>query len=131
MSIPSSSSPSKSFQALVEECTLEEKYIRSFRMHFQLLDETKIHLPCYDEKACAFAHGHVCFYEVDFHCGLCFPIHSFIHELLDYFKIAPSQFVPNIWRTVLSVMSIWVFVHEGSMLKLNEFLHLYLLKPST
>ena len=95
VSIPSSSSPSKSFQALVEECTLEEKHMRSFRKHFQLPDETKIHLPRRDKKACAFAHGHVCFYEVDFLCGLCFPIHSFIHELLDYFKITLGQFVPN------------------------------------
>ena len=31
----------------------------------------------------------------------------------------------------MSIMLIWVSVHEGSMLKLNEFLHLYLLKPST
>ena len=26
-----------------------------------------------------------------------FPIHSFIHELLDYFKIALGQLVPNTW----------------------------------
>ena len=105
--------------------------MRSFRKRFQITDETKICLPRHGKKACAFTHGHMCFYEADFLCGLCFPIHLFIHELLDYFKIAPGQLVPNAWQTVLSVMSIWVYVHDGSMVKLNEFLYLYRLKPST
>ena len=58
-------------------------------------------LPCPGKKACAFAHGHVCFYEADFLCGLHFPIHPFIHELLDHLKIAYGQLVPNAWRMVI------------------------------
>ena len=69
--------------------------MKRFRRRFQFPFETKIRLPRQGEKACAFAHGHVCFYEADFLCGLCLPIRPFIHELLDNFKIAPSQLVPN------------------------------------
>ena len=32
---------------------------------------------------------------------------------------------------VVSIMLIWMSVHKGSMVSLNEFLYLYYLKPST
>ena len=69
--------------------------MKRFRRRFQFPSETKIRLPHQGEKASVFAHGHVCFYEADFLYGLCLPIHPFIHELLDNFKIAPGQLVPN------------------------------------
>ena len=62
--------------------------MKRFRRCFQFPSETKIRLPRQGEKACAFSHGHVCFYEANFLYGLCLPIHPFIHELLDNFKIA-------------------------------------------
>lgn len=100
MSKPSTSSSSKPFQALIEECILEEKHLKNLRKRFQFPTETKMYLPHPGEKACAFAHGHVC-YEADFRCGLHFPIHPFIHELLDHLKIAHGQLIPNVWRMVV------------------------------
>ena len=88
MSKPSTSSFYKPFQALIVECVLEGKHLKNFRKCFQLPAKTKIHLPHLGEKASAFAHDHVCFYEADFLCGLRFPMHPFIHKLLDHFKIA-------------------------------------------
>lgn len=90
MSKPFSSSSKKPFHALMENCVLEEKHMKRFRKLFQFLSERKVRLPHLDEKACAFAHGQACFYEATFLCGLQFPIHPYIHELLGHLKIAPG-----------------------------------------
>ena len=66
--------------------------MKIFRRRFQFPTEMKIRLPRQGKKACAFAHGHVCFYEANFLCCLIDP---FIHKLLDNFKITPVQLVPN------------------------------------
>ena len=131
MSKPPTSSLSKPFQALIKECVLEWKHLKNLRKHFQFSVETKVCLHHPGERACTFSHSHVCFYEADFLCGLCFPIHPFIHELLNHFKIAFSQLNPNAWWMVMTVMSFWMFVLKGSMVSLNDFLYLYYLKPST
>ena len=34
--------------------------------------------------------GKICFYEAAFSCGLRFPVHPFIMELLDHFGIVPG-----------------------------------------
>ena len=110
---------------------MEGKHLKNLRKCFQFPVEMKVHLPRPGEKACAFAHCHVCFYEANFLYGLRFPIHPFIHKLLNHFKIALGQPIPNAWQTVVSVISICMSIHEGSMVSLNEFLYLYYLKPST
>ena len=86
---PSSSSLKKPFHTLAKKCVLEEKHMRRFRKQFQFQTKKKVHLPHPDQKAYAFTHGQVCFYEAAFLCGLRFPIHPFIHELLGHLKIAP------------------------------------------
>ena len=63
-------------------------------------------LPHPNEKACTFAHGKMSFYEATFSCGLCFPIHPFIMQLLSAFNVASSQLVFNAWRTIIGCMSI-------------------------
>ena len=71
------------------------------------------------------------FYEAPFSCGLRFLVHPFIMQLLSDLNATPSQLVSNAWRTIIGCMPIWVFVHDGDMITLNEFLYLYRLKPST
>lgn len=73
----------------------------------------------------------MCFFGASFLCGLCFPIHPFIMELLSHLKIAPGQLVLNTWQIIISCMLIWMFVNEGDMIRLNEFLYLNRLKLST
>lgn len=34
------------------------------------------------------------------------------------------------WRTVISCMEIWLIVNDGDMIRLDKFIHLYLLKES-
>ena len=128
---PSLSSSSTPFHTLFESCCLKTKQLKSIRKRFQFLCGTVAPLPHPNEKAYAFAHGEVCFYEAAFSYGLCFPIHPFIMSLLSSFNIAPGKLVPNAWRTIISCMPIWVSVHERDMISLNKFLHLYRLKPST
>ena len=101
-----------------------------FRDRFQFLNETKVRLPRKGEKACAFAHGEVYFYEAAFLCGLRFPVHPFIKELLHHLNIAPGQLMPNSWRIVRSYMVIWMTIANRDMIMLNVFIHLYLLKES-
>ena len=69
-------------------------------------------------------------YEATFSCGLCFPIHPFIMQLLSIINVAPSQLVPNAWRTIIGCMLIWASIHDRDMITLNEFLYSYHLKPS-
>ena len=128
---PSTFSSSKPFQALTKECVLEGKHLKNFIKCFQFPNEMKISLPRPGEKACALSHGHVCFDEANFLCGLCFEVHPFIHKLLDHFKISHGQLIPNAWQMVVSVMLIWMSIHKESMVSLNEFLYLYYLKSST
>ena len=78
-----------------------------------------------------FAHGEVSFYEATFSCGLRFPVHPFIMQLLSTLNVATGQLVPNAWRTIIGCMLIWASIHDGDMIALNEFLYMYHLKPST
>ena len=82
------------------------------------------------EKSYVFAHGKVCFYEATFLCGLRFPIHPFIMELLHYLNIVLGQLMLNSWRIVISYMVIWTIIADGDMIRLNKFVHLYRLKES-
>ena len=38
--------------------------------------------------------------------------------------------MPNLWRTVISCMEIWMVVTEGDMIRVDEFIYLYCLKES-
>ena len=127
--LPSSSS-SPPLHILSEICSLKEKHLNRFIKRFQFLKGTSIRLPHSSEKASSFAHKEVCFYEADFLCGLRFPGHPFVMQLLHNFQIAPGQLVPNAWRMIISCMSIWVFACDRDMITLNKFLYLYCLRPS-
>ena len=93
--LPSTSTSTRPFHALKEKCTLKLDVFNKFRDRFQFPEETRARLPRKGEKACAFAYGEVCFYEATFLCGLRFPVHPFIMELLDHLHIAPGQLMPN------------------------------------
>ena len=51
-------------------------------------------------------------------------------ELLNHFKIAFVQLVPNSWRIVISCMELWLATTEGDMIRVDEFIYLYHLKES-
>ena len=51
-------------------------------------------------------------------------------ELLNHLNIAPGQFMPNLWRIVISCMEIWMAVTKGDMIRVDEFTYLYHLKES-
>ena len=132
-SVPSSSLHSMSvsprrFHALKEKCTLKANVFDNFRDRFQFLLESRACLPKKGEKAFAFAHGEVCFYDAAFLCGLIFPIHPFIMELLNHLGIALGQLMLNSWRIVISCMVIWTTIADGDMITLNKLAHLYRLK---
>ena len=77
------------FHALKENFSLKIEVFSKFRDRFQFPEEARARLPRKGEKACAFAHGEVCFYEAAFSCGLRFLVHPFIMELLHYPNLAP------------------------------------------
>ena len=129
-SVPSTSASSPFFHALKDKCSLKIDVFSKFRDRFQFPEETKARLPKKGEKGCAFAHGEVYFYEAMFLCGLRFPIHLFIMQLLHHLKIALGQLMLNSWRIVISCMVIWMTIADGDMITLNEFVHLYHLKVS-
>ena len=97
---PSSSVKPRSFHALKVLCNLDEKTFFRFRDRFRFPIEMKICLPRGHEKACAFAHSEVCFYEAAFLCSLRFPIHPFIMELFHHLNIALGQLMPNLSKGI-------------------------------
>ena len=129
-STPLSSAVVCAFHVLKEKCSLKIEVFSKFKDRFQFPEETRAHLPRKDERACAFAHGEVCFYEVAFSCGLRLPVHPFIMRLLHHLNLAPGQLMPNSWRIVISCMVIWTTISDGDMLTVNEFVHFYRLKES-
>ena len=128
--LPSTSATPHPFHALKEKCSLKVDVFNKFRDRFQFPAETRARLPLMGEKACAFAHRGVCFYEATFLCGLRFPVHPFIMELLNHLHIALMQLMPNSWRIVISCMVIWTTIADGDIITLNKFIHLYRLKES-
>ena len=97
---------------------------------FQFPERVRVRLPSKEERACNFFPGEVCFYESSFACGLRFPIHPFLMELLNHFGIAPGQLMPNSWKIVVSCMGIWLVAMDGDMLRVDELVYLYRLKAS-
>ena len=72
----------------------------------------------------------MCFYEAAFLSGLRFPVHPFIMELLNHFRITPRQLIPNSLRIVVSYMEIWMAATNRDMIKVDELVYLYRLKES-
>ena len=101
------------FHSFKENCSLKIEVFSKFKDRFQFPKGTKAYLPRKGEKACAFAHGEVCFYEAAFSCGLWFPVHSFIMELLHHLNLAPGQLMHNSWRIVISCMVICVAIVDS------------------
>ena len=121
-SAPSSSAIVCMFHALKERCSLKVEVFSKFKDRFQFPEGTRAHLPRKDERACAFAHGEVCFYEFAFSCGLRFPVHPFIMRLLYHLNLTPGQLMPNSWRIVISCMVIWMTISDGDMLTASTFI---------
>ena len=120
----------RAFHALEEVCGLDGNTLSRFKDRFQFLDRVRVRLPYEEERACHFFLGEVCFYEATFLCGLRFPVHPFIIELLGRFGIAPGQLKPNSWRIVVSCMGIRLVATNGDMIRVDELVYLYHLKES-
>ena len=84
---PSSSSSSIPFHAPFESCSLKQRQVKFIRKIFQFSGGVVTRLPHLNEKACSFAHGEVSFYKSTFSCGLRFPIHPFIMQLLTVLNV--------------------------------------------
>ena len=120
----------RAFYAFNEECRLDDNTLGRFKDKFQFPERVRVCLPSKGERACNFFPGEVCFYESSFACGLRFPVHPFLMELLDHFGIALGQLMPNSWRIVVSCIGIWLAAMDGDMLRVDELVYLYRLKAS-
>ena len=81
-------SPSTPHKAWGICCSLKEKDEKRIRDRFQFLSFVKIRILDGGYKACHSYADEVCFYEVDFDSGLCFPVHSFIRKLFFLLQLA-------------------------------------------
>ena len=86
----------RAFSALGEKCSLDIETFYRFSNRFQFPERVKVRCPRKEEQAYHFSPREVCFYEAAFLCELRFPVHPFIMELLNHFKIAPWQLMPNL-----------------------------------
>lgn len=85
----------RAFHTLEEVCGLDADTLSRFKDRFQFPNRVRVRLPREEDRACHFFPREVCFYEGAFFCGLGFPVHPFLLELLDQFGIAPGQLMPN------------------------------------
>ena len=85
----------RAFSALGEEYSLDIESLSRFTQRFQFPERVRGRRPHNEVRACLFSPGEMCFYEAAFLCGLRFPVHPFIMELLNHFNIAPRQLMPN------------------------------------
>ena len=120
----------RAFYALDKVCGLDADTLSRFTDRFQFLDRVRVRLPSEEEWTYHFFPREVCFYRATFLCGLRFPVHPFVMELLGHFGIAPRQLMPNLWRIVVSLMGIWLVATDGDMIKVDKFVYLYRLKAS-
>ena len=123
----SASQEVRAFYALDKVCGLDSDTLSRFKDRFQFPDRVWVRLPREEDQAYHFFPGEVCFYEDAFQCGLRFPVHPFLMELLDCFGIAPGQLMPNLWRIVVSCMGIWLVATDREMIKVDELVYLYCL----
>ena len=72
----------RAFYALEEVCGLDADTVGRFKDRFQFLERVCVRQPNDEDRACHFFPGEVCFYKVAFTCGLRFPVHPFMMELL-------------------------------------------------
>ena len=81
-------SPSTPHKACGICCSLKEKDEKRIRDRFQFLSFVKIRIHDGGDKDCHSYADEVCFYEVDFDSGLCFPVHPFIRKLFFLLQLA-------------------------------------------
>ena len=62
-------------------------------------------------------------------CGVTLPIQSYIARFLYDMKISPTQLVPNRYRQLLSLWSLWS-MNKESMTSAYEVKHIFVLKSS-
>ena len=68
----------------------------------------------------------VCFFEVAFDNGLCFPLHPFIKGVLQHFNVCPSQLAPNDWGILVGLLA---FFRDRGLSVPSVALLLYLFSP--
>ena len=68
----------------------------------------------------------VCFFEVAFDNGLCFPLHPFIKGVLQHFIVCPSQLAPNGWGILVGLLA---FFRDRGLGVPSVALLLYLFSP--
>ena len=55
----------------------------------------------------------MCFFEVAFENGLCFPLHPFIKRVLQHFNVCPSQLSPNFCGILVRLLVVFRFRDRG------------------
>ena len=84
-------------------------------------------MPNSDERVSVFTgRDEVGLHEDSLKAGLRFPIPREVREVLAYLNLAPSQLLPNAWRTLLACSVLWPSVFGAKhRLSVKEFLYCY------
>ena len=75
-------------------------------------------------------HGWVAVHEHQFKCGLSFPLHPWVQNILSALGLAIAQVTPNMWKQLLGMYVIWELSGNGWP-TYDEVLSLYKLSYST
>ena len=109
---------------IVEPCKVDPSYGSTFAERYRPLPGIRIWVPDVLTFYAASVPGMVCFFEVAFDNGLCFPLHPFMKRVLQHFNICPSQLTPKGWGILVGLLA--SFRDKGlGIPSLALFLHLF------
>lgn len=69
---------------------IREADLERLRIKYPILDEFRMVVPSSNEKVIAPLHASVALYEDAFEAGVRFPLHPFIWDILDFYRVAPT-----------------------------------------
>ncbi|XP_057781068.1 uncharacterized protein LOC130999533 [Salvia miltiorrhiza] len=79
-----------------------EDYLHWIRRAYSIPEWASLHAPDTSLRPNWDVEGMVCMYELPFTLGLRLPLPRLVVELCNYYRISPSQLMPNTWRILMA-----------------------------
>ena len=113
------------FDAREEVCLVTKAEFAALRERYQIPDDVEIRMPIEGERACWSRRSELCVNIEMFRAGFRVPVPKLVWEILNFYKVAPIQLMPNSWKNLMSF--IIYFRRLGAAPSLNMFRNMFTL----
>ena len=86
------------------ESILSQEDLNNIGSKYGFPPNVEVRLPRPEEKVASSDENWTCFYIVLFHLGLRFPISGFLKDILIHYNLAPTQYMPNTRRILMTLI---------------------------